>query len=139
MDSLQRAGNNEDMRIRVGQSQRLAPIALGLLTLAGVAALFLRDAVPQWFGAKSHDALAAFSLAMIAVAYLAYQLARRAAAWEMAKAVLLAAAFWFWAANQYWPNFRQAMLLNDIAVGLFVLDVFLVIAGLPQTAGDASK
>jgi hypothetical protein len=43
----------------------------------------------------------------------------------------LAAAFLFWAANQFWPSLPQASLFNDIAIGLFVLDVFFVIAGWP--------
>jgi len=37
-----------------------------------------------------------------------------------------AVAFLFWAANQLWPRFTQAPLFNDIAIALFVLDVFFV-------------
>ena len=83
------------------------------------------------FPPRSHDLLAAFALAAIALAYLVHQLARRPRVTELAKAVLLAAAFLFWAANQLWPSLPQAALFNDIAIGLFVLDVFLVIAGWP--------
>ncbi len=82
--------------------------------------------------------LAAFSLAMIALAYLVYQIARRAAPLEASKAILLAAAFLFWAANQFWPDSPQATLFNDIAIALFVLDVFLVIAGWPRASEDSS-
>ncbi len=57
---------------------------------------------------------------------------------ELAKAILLAAAFLFWAANQFWPNLPQATLFNDIAIALFVLDVFLVIVGWPRTSPDSS-
>ena len=49
---------------------------------------------------------------------------------ELVKAIMLAVAFLFWAANQFWPNLPQATLFNDIAIALFVLDVFLVIVGL---------
>jgi uncharacterized membrane protein len=90
------------------------------------------------FPAGSHDFLAAFPLVLIAFAYLAYQIAHRPARMEFAKAVMLAAAFLFWAANQLWPNLPQATLLNDIAIGLFVLDVFLVIVGWPATSPDES-
>jgi hypothetical protein len=55
---------------------------------------------------------------------------------EWIKAVLLAIAFVFWAANQFWPDAPQAMLFNDIAVALFVLDVFLVIIGWPKSSPD---
>ena len=71
---------------------------------------------------------------MIACAYLVFKLARPgglALRRKLFKTILLAAAFLFWAANQLWPNLPQASLFNDIAIGLFVLDVFFVIAGWP--------
>ena len=43
----------------------------------------------------------------------------------------------FWAANQLWPDLPQATLFN-IAIALFVLDVFLVIIGWPTTSADES-
>lgn len=126
------------MSIRLDRSHRLVPLILGAVTLAGVALLLVQDAAPRWFPATSHDLLAAFALAMIAVAYLIYQIAHRPAPMELVKAILLAAAFLFWAANQLWPNLPQAMLFNDAAIGLFVLDVFLVIAGWPPAVADGS-
>ena len=46
---------------------------------------------------------------------------------------MLAAAFFFWAANQSSDrSCPRRLLLNDIAIGLFVLDVFLVIIGSPE-------
>ena len=75
---------------------------------------------------------------MIAIAYLLYQSARRPSAKEFLKAMMLAVAFLFWAANQLWPDLPQATLFNDIAIALFVLDVFLVIIGWPTTSPDES-
>jgi hypothetical protein len=126
------------MSIRTERARRVVPLVLGVATLAGAVLLLGDDAAPQWFGAgaRSHDLMAAFSLAMIAIAYLVFQAAQKPAAREMAKAILLAAAFLFWAANQFWPNLPQARLFNDIAIGLFVLDVFLVIAGWPPESKD---
>jgi hypothetical protein len=66
---------------------------------------------------------------MIAVTYLVYQDVHRPPWRKLVKAILLAAAFVFWAANQLWPNSTVATLWNDIAIALFVLDVFLVIVG----------
>jgi hypothetical protein len=109
-------------------------VALGVITLASVTMLLVKDGAPQFFPTGSHDTLAAFSLATIAVAYVIFQIVQRAALAEMGKAILLAAAFLFWAANQFWPNLPQAALFNDIAIGLFVLDVFLVILGWPPAA-----
>jgi len=108
------------------------------VTLAGVGVLLVWDAFPGLFPAGSHDWIAAFPLAMIAVAYLAYQSAHRPPARELLKAILLAVAFLFWAANQLWPDWKEATLFNDIAIALFVLDVFLVIVGWPATSPDES-
>ena len=115
-------------------NRRLVPLMMGIATLASVVLLLIEDAAPRLFPAKGHDSLAAFSLATIACAYVAFQLAHRRAAAELAKAILLAAAFLFWAANQFWPNSPRATLFNDVAIALFVLDVFLVIVGWPPGA-----
>jgi hypothetical protein len=126
------------MRTRLDRAHRAASVALGLLALGGVGALLLWHAFPQRFPARSHDVLGAFPLAMIAIAYLVYQSAHRPSSREWLKAILLAAAFVFWAANQLWPDIPQAVLFNDIAVGLFVLDVLLVMIGWPPAAEDES-
>jgi hypothetical protein len=120
-----------------GRARRLVPLILGIITLAAVAMLFVEDAAPRLLPAGSHDALAAFSLAMIALAYMVFQLLHRRPLAELAKTALLAAAFLFWAANQFWPNIPQASLFNDIAIGLFVLDVFFVIAGWPAGSNES--
>ena len=75
---------------------------------------------------------------MIAFAYIVYQSAYRPVRMEFVKAIMLAVAFLFWAANQLWPNLRQATLFNDVAIALFVLDVFLVMVGWPATSPDES-
>jgi hypothetical protein len=126
------------VNVRLDRSRRLIPVVLGVVTLASVAALLVQDAFPALFPAGSHDSLAAFALAMIALAYLIYELAHRPAPLELVKAILLAAAFLFWAANQFWPNLPQAALFNDIAIALFVIDLFLVIAGWPPAATDSA-
>lgn len=138
MISFQFAVNNGPMYIRLSRLRRSLPVILGVATLAGVGLLFVWDADPRLFPVRAHDFLAAFPLAMIAVAYLLYQIAHRPAPLEMVKAVLLAVAFLFWAANQLWPNLPQATLFNDIAIALFVLDVFLVMIGWPATSPDES-
>src|SRR5260370_37712718 len=74
----------------------------------------------------------------IPITYLLYQSAHRPSAKEFLKAMMLAVAFLFWAANQLWPDLPQATLFNDIAIALFVLDVFLVIIGWPTTSPDES-
>jgi len=100
--------------------------------------LLVWDFAPALFPARAHNVLGAFPLALIAVAYLVYQSAHRPTPFELVKAILLAAAFLFWAANQLWPNARPATLFNDIAIALFVLDVFLVMIGTRAGSADES-
>jgi hypothetical protein len=130
------------MPLRLDRAHRFLPVLLGLIALVSTGALFVWDAGPSsfpgLFPARMHDAAGAFSLAMIAVAYLVYQVVRRAAGVELVKAVMLAAAFLFWAANQVCRNPRLAVLFNDFAIALFILDVFLVMVGLPASSPDSS-
>jgi len=126
------------MYSRLDRAHRSLPLILGVVTLASVGVLFAWDAYPRLFPARAHDVLAAFPLAMIAFAYLVYQTAHRPAFMEVVKAIMLAVAFLFWAANQLWPDLPQATLFNDLAIALFVLDVFLVMVGWPATSPDES-
>ena len=126
------------MYTRLDRAHRAIPVVLGIITLAGVAALLVWDAAPAMFPARAHDLLGAFPLAMIAVAYLAYQSVHRPSSMEWLKAILLAVAFIFWALNQFWRDPHQAVVFNDIAIALFVLDVFLVIVGWPAGSPDES-
>jgi hypothetical protein len=126
------------MYSRLDRAHRAIAVIAGVITLASVAVLLAWDAFPRLFPAKAHDVLGAFPLAMIAVAYLVYQHAHRPPIREFFKAVMLAVAFLFWAANQLWPESPRATLYNDIAIALFVLDVFLVIVGWPPNSPDES-
>jgi hypothetical protein len=126
------------MYTRLDRAHRAVPVVLGALTLASVALLLAWDIDPALFPAGAHALLGAFPLAMIAFAYLWYQSAHRPPLLEWVKAILLAVAFLFWAANQLWPELRAAMLFNDIAIALFVLDIFLMMIGWPASSPDES-
>jgi hypothetical protein len=126
------------MYTRLDRAHRVLPVTLGVITLAGVGVLLVCDVAPAIFPPRAHDWLGAFPLAMIAFSYLVYQSVHRPSAKEWFKAILLAIAFLFWAANQVWPNQHQAILFNDIAIALFVLDVFLMMIGWPATSPDES-
>jgi hypothetical protein len=123
---------------RLDPAHRAIPLALGVVTLTSVGVLLAWDVHPKGFPARAHDFLAAFPLAMIAIAYLLYQIAHRPPVLEFVKAIMLAAAFLFWASNQFWPDIGRATLFNDIAIALFILDVFLVMIGWPSTSPDES-
>ena len=126
------------MQAHLDRAHRAAPALLAVLTLLSVAVLLVWDARPALFPPQAHNFLGALPLALIAIAYLVYQSIRRPGPSELFKAILLAVAFLFWAANQYWPDSPRATLYNDIAIALFVLDVFFVILGWPPTSPDES-
>jgi hypothetical protein len=119
------------MSIRLDRDRRSLPVVLCVVTLVSVGMLLVWDVLPGLFPAKAHDFLAAFPLAMIACTCLVYEAVRRPSRSELVKAILLAFAFLFWAANQLWPTLRHATLFNDIAIALFVFDVFLAMTGRP--------
>lgn len=126
------------MYIRLTWTRRVFPVILGVVSLAGVGMLFTWDAFPRKFTSGAHNYLASFPLAMISFAYIVYQIAHRPVRMEFVKEIMLAVAFLFWSANQFWPDLRQATLFNDVAIALFVLDVFLVMVGWPATSLDES-
>ncbi|HLX84479.1 MAG TPA: hypothetical protein VKR59_11320 [Terriglobales bacterium] len=126
------------MLTHLNRAHRAVPVALGAVTLGSVGLLLSWDAFPHLFPSGAHDVLGALPLAMIAIAYLVYQAERRPARLEFVKALLLAMAFLFWAANQLWPVARWATLWNDLAIALFVLDIFLVMIGWPASSPDES-
>jgi hypothetical protein len=107
---------------------RPVSFVLGLVTLAVVGLLLLWDAVPARFPPNSHDTLSALALALIAFAAIVHRLEQRWTWGELGRTLLLAAAFLCWSANQFWPAISRATLLNDLAVALFVIDVWWTIA-----------
>jgi hypothetical protein len=123
---------------RLDRARRVLPASVGALALAAVAVLFAWDTFPRLFPPGAHELLGALPLALIAFAYLTYQVVRRPARPELVKAIMLAVAFLFWSANQLWPDLPLAMLFNDIAIALFVIDVLLVIVGWPASISDES-
>ena len=120
------------------RSSEAVPRAVALLAVLSLVPLLVWDAAPGEFPDRAHDPLAALPLASIAVACLGRAVLRRVPFPDLLKSGALAAAFLFWAANQLWPDHPRATLFNDIAVGLFVVDVFLAIAGWPKSESRAA-
>lgn len=104
---------------------------VGVLTLASTTALMLWNMFPHLFATDAHPILGAAPLALIAVALLIYQIANRPSRLDLLRALIVAAAFMSWAANQLLADSPPALLLNDVAIALFVLDVFLLIVCAP--------
>jgi hypothetical protein len=123
---------------RLEAARRAVPVFLGVPALVSAAILLVLDAYPQLLPADVRHLLGALPLLFIAVAYLAYEFIRRPGKAEFFKATLLAAAFLFWAANQFWSESKWALLLNDLAIALFVLDVFFIMVGWPAASPDTA-
>src|SRR5580700_5052851 len=94
---------------RLDRAHRSMSLVLGMLTLVSLGLLLAWNVNPKFFPIRAHGFLAAFPLATIAIAYLLYQIARRPSAKEFLKAMLLAVAFLFWAANQLWPDLPKRL------------------------------
>jgi hypothetical protein len=105
-------------------SRRLAPL-LAALALALVAPLLIWNLIPQRFPARAHEGLAALPLALIATSQFLHQLGRRPRRRQLLQAALLSTGFLLWAATQLWPDSPHALRLNDLAILLFVSDLFL--------------
>ena len=126
------------MRTSRTSVSKLATAVLGCITLISVASLLAWDVFPEAFPPHAHDVLGALPLALVAFTYLAYQVSRRHSVAELVKVAMLVAAFLFWSANQFWPLARPSTLFNDLAIVLFVLDVFLVIIRWPLASPSNS-
>ena len=100
-----------------------------MLALAFVAVLVILDFTTGFLESPTHQVISATPLAIIAVAYLVHQAIKHPSLLESLKAILLACAFLLWAAYQLAPAFPRIAVFNDLAIGLFVVDMVLVIGG----------
>lgn len=121
---------------RTPSSDRDGPASylLGVVGVATLIPLLLWDLWPGLFPATAHAVLAPIPLATIAVVYLLHHRLRRAGRAEIGRATLLALAFLFWAANQYWSDRPVSTFLNDIAIAAFVLDLVLAMVQSSSTS-----
>ena len=62
---------------RLDRAHRAMSLVLGMLTLVSLGVLLAWNVNPNFFPVRAHGFIAAFPLAMIAIAYLLYQSARR--------------------------------------------------------------
>jgi hypothetical protein len=103
-----------------------APAFLAATALVLLVPLLVWNLAPGVFPQRAHQTLAALPLALIALGSLLHQLTRRPGRRQLLQALLLSTGFCLWSANMVLP---EALLLNDIAIVLFVLDLFLGITG----------
>ncbi len=107
------------------------PLAIGSIAVLSLVPLLAWDAAPARLPSRSHDVFGAGPLLAIAVSYFAQQLAQRPPLLGWTRAVIVVAAFVAWAASQCLLDRGLATRWNDIAIALFVIDIFLSIAKAP--------
>jgi hypothetical protein len=95
------------------------------------------DVAPARFPSRSHDLLGAVPLFAIAASHFAQQVVQKTSRFGWVRAAIVVAAFVAWAVNQYWPEHALATLWNDIAIALFVVDIFLSVASAPDRISEA--
>ncbi len=101
------------------------PRLTATLSTLALLPLMAWNLTPASFPGHAHDFLAAVPLAGVGVACLLQPVLQRAPRADLVKAIVGATAFLAWAGNQLWPDCARALLMNDAAVALFVVDVLL--------------
>jgi hypothetical protein len=98
---------------------------LAKCALLGSALLLLSNLLVT--SAEAHAWLTSLPLALAGVAYALLQIRLRPDRRTLLKRLLLAAAFVLWAIDQFLPSGKLAILVGDIVVSAYVLDLFWII------------
>ena len=86
---------------------------------------------------RMHAWLSSLPLALAGVAYTVLQIRLRPSPRTLARRLLLAGAFLLWAIDQLLPAGRAALVIGDVVISAFVLDLLWIIQG--QGGGANSK
>jgi hypothetical protein len=100
---------------------------LFVMALGGVVALVVTDNLHHFSDTGIHQRLDAWPLIMIGSSYIMLNIASGGSRREQIKGVFLGAAFLLWGAEQLLPPSRLAVLLDEAAVTIFVVDVSVII------------
>lgn len=110
-----------------------APVVAGtaaprfLMTAALAVAAVLVAASVWGIPDRMHIYLSALPLALAGVAYAALQIALRPPRGTLLKRLLLAATFTGWAVDQMLPPGRVAVVLGDLVIAAYVLDLYWMV------------
>jgi hypothetical protein len=98
-------------------------LAKGALLFSVVLLFSNLPSTPAW----AHAWLGSLPLALAGIAYAALQLRLRPNRRALVRRLLLAATFLLWAIDQVLPPGRIAMLIGDLVVSAYVLDLYWLI------------
>jgi hypothetical protein len=109
------------------QTGEIVSVILVLAALGTSIALVVSDSSQAFRHSRERELLSAVPLIAIGLACLVFHATWKPKALELTKRILLSAAFFFWAATQLALNAGWAPVANDAAIGLFVLELALVL------------
>jgi hypothetical protein len=92
----------------------------------------------QFASTRVHAWLSSLPLALVGAAYAVLQIRLRPSRRTLVKRVLLAGTFILWAIDQFLPSGRLAMVIGDVVVSAFVLDLFWIIQEQKETGSGES-
>jgi hypothetical protein len=106
---------------------KISPLVRLLSTCALLCSALLLLSNLQFLPAWTHAWLGSLPLALAGAAYALLQIRLRPNRRTLFKRLLLAGTFLLWAIDQLLPPGRFAMVLGDIVVAAYVLDLFWII------------
>ena len=106
---------------------KIPPAANFLTKCALLCAALLLLSNLQVTSMQAHAWLSSIPLALAGVAYAVLQFRLKPDRWTLAKRLLLASSFVLWAIDQLLPTGRLALLIGDVVVSAYVLDLFWII------------
>jgi len=89
--------------------------------------------------AEAHAWLTSVPLALVGLAYAVLQIRLKPDRRTLLKRLLLSAAFVLWAVDQFLPSGKLAMLVGDVVVSAYVLDLFWIIQEQRESCGVENK
>ena len=112
----------------VGFLAKFALLCSALLLVANL------QFTPTW----AHAWLGSLALALAGAAYGVLQIRLRPSRRTLLKRLLLAGTFILWAIDQLLPPGRLAMIIGDVLVSAYVLDLFWIIQEQKESGGRES-
>jgi hypothetical protein len=108
---------------------RAACVLLFLLALAGIAVLWVADALHSLRFTLFHQRVGALALILIGSSYILLQVALRRRATEALKGIFLGAAFVLWGGEQFLAPGPWVTIVDSVVITIFVVDLSLIVVG----------
>lgn len=111
---------------------RFLVFTLAVLALIASVGLLANDFTPDGVHGRLADAISAFPLLAVGLAFVLAQQSTRPRPWELLKNLLLAATFVLWGIVQLMAPGHWSKILGDGVIALYVTDLAWTIFSRPQ-------